>query len=87
MGTTRPRPPLGESVTFLRVNAELMRYHSLVALTQLEFDTLLAATKAIHEDIDWTEDEDHSPSVEFSAEVTSDAGYPLFVRGRSSAAP
>ncbi|MGH7271284.1 MAG: DUF6978 family protein [Polyangiaceae bacterium] len=50
--------------------------------TQIEFDTLLAdATKGIEGDIDWTEDEDRSPSVEFRAEVRSDAGYPLFVRG------
>ena len=53
-----------------------------MGLTQLEFDALLAdATKRIHGDIDWVEDEDHSPSVEFRAEITSDAGYPLFVRG------
>jgi hypothetical protein len=53
-----------------------------VSFTQLEFDALLAdATKRIEGDIDWAEDEDHSPSVEFRAEVRSDAGYPLFVRG------
>ena len=53
-----------------------------MGLTQLEFDALLAdATKRIDGDIDWVEDEDHSPSVEFRAEITSDAGYPLFVRG------
>jgi hypothetical protein len=53
-----------------------------VSFTQLEFDALLAdATKRIEGDIDWAEDEDHSPSVEFRAEVRSDVGYPLFVRG------
>lgn len=53
-----------------------------MSFTQLEFDALLAdATKRIEGDIDWAEDEDHSPSVEFRAEVRSDAGYPLFVRG------
>ena len=55
-------------------------------LTQLEFAALLAdATKRIDGDIDWVEDEDHSPSVEFRAEVQSDAGYPLFVRGSFNA--
>jgi hypothetical protein len=52
-----------------------------VAITQLEFDALLAdPTKRIDGDIDWIEDEDHSPTVEFRAEVKSDTGYPLFVR-------
>lgn len=55
-------------------------------LTQLEFDALLAdVTKRIDKDIDWSEDEDHSPSVEFRAEVTSDVGYPLFVKGSYNA--
>jgi hypothetical protein len=57
-----------------------------VPLTQIEFDSLLAdTTKRIDGDIDWTEDEDHSPSVEFRAEVKSDAGYPLFVKGSYNA--
>jgi hypothetical protein len=38
-------------------------------------------SKFIDGDISWLEDEDHSPSVEFRAEVSSDAGYPLFVKG------
>lgn len=32
-------------------------------------------------EIFWINDEDHSPSMEFRAEVASDSGYPLFVRG------
>ncbi len=57
-----------------------------MALTQIEFDALLDdATKRIDGDIDWLEDEDHSPSVEFCAEIKSDPGYPLFVRGSYSA--
>jgi hypothetical protein len=51
-------------------------------MTQTEFDALLADdSKAIAGDIAWAEDEDHSPSVEFRAEVDSNPGYPLFVRG------
>ncbi len=51
-------------------------------LSQTEFETLISdATKVVAGNIVWTEDEDHSPSVEFRAEVASHAGYPLFVRG------
>jgi hypothetical protein len=32
-------------------------------------------------DVDWKEDEDHSPSVEFRIEVRSDSGWPLVVCG------
>lgn len=50
--------------------------------TETELTTLLADTsKAITGDISWGEDEDHSPALEFRAEITSQAGYPLFVRG------
>ena len=50
--------------------------------TEVELAALLAdTTKAITGDIRWEEDEDHSPAVEFRAEITSQAGYPLFVRG------
>lgn len=38
-------------------------------------------TKTIEGDITWTEDEDHSPTIEFRAEIVSQAGYPIFVRG------
>lgn len=31
-------------------------------------------------DLVWSEDEDHSPSLEFRAEVISDSGWPLFIR-------
>lgn len=57
-----------------------MKQH--MPLTQAEFETLIAdASKSIIGDIAWSEDEDHSPAVEFRAEVTSASGYPLFVRG------
>jgi hypothetical protein len=51
-------------------------------LTQGEFEAILCdASKRIIESISWCEDEDHSPSVEFRAEIASDAGHPLMVRG------
>jgi hypothetical protein len=53
-----------------------------VEFTETELHALLAdGSKTIEGDIRWEEDEDHSPSVEFRAEITSQAGYPLFVRG------
>lgn len=42
-------------------------------------------SKSIEGDIDWREDEDHSPAVEFRAEVLSDAGWPLVVCGSFNA--
>jgi hypothetical protein len=56
-------------------------------MTQTEFETLIPdGTKKIQGDIAWDEDEDHSPAVEFRAEVASDAGYPIFIRGSYNAA-
>jgi hypothetical protein len=53
-----------------------------VDFTELEMATILDdTTKEIRGDIRWAEDQDHSPSVEFRAEVVSESGYPLFVRG------
>jgi len=50
--------------------------------TETELTAILEdSTKEIVGDIRWAEDEDHSPSVEFRAEIVSQAGYPLFVRG------
>ena len=55
-------------------------------MTQTEFGAILSdTTKRITGDIAWSEDEDHSPAVEFRAEVTSQPGYPLFVRGSYNA--
>lgn len=55
-------------------------------LTQAEFEAILAdESKSIDSDIVWSEDEDHSPTVEFRAEVTSEPGYPLFVCGSYNA--
>jgi len=57
-----------------------------MSLTQNEFEAILTdETKHIDEAISWLEDEDHSPGVEFRAEVLSDPGYPLFVRGSYNA--
>jgi hypothetical protein len=53
-----------------------------MALTTIEFATILADTsKRIEGDITWSEDEDHSPALEFTGKVHSDSGWPLFVRG------
>jgi len=53
-----------------------------MALSNTEFAAILDdESKRIYGDISWQEDEDHSPSVEFRAEVESDAGWSLFVRG------
>jgi len=51
-------------------------------LPQEEFEEIINdASKRIESDIAWDEDEDHSPAVEFRAEIASEAGYPLFVKG------
>lgn len=53
-----------------------------MTLSNTEFETILSdESKRIDGDIMWQEDEDHSPCVEFRAEVMSDAGWPLFIRG------
>lgn len=53
-----------------------------MSLTNTEFTSILADTsKQIEGSISWSEDEDHSPSLEFRAEVQSSAGWPLFIRG------
>jgi hypothetical protein len=52
-------------------------------ISQSEFDAMMDdAAKWIEGDLQWGEDPDHSPAVEFRAEVRSDTGYPLSVRGR-----
>ena len=57
-----------------------------MALTQAEFEALVAdSSKHINGDISWQEDDDHSPAVEFRAEVDSAPGYPLFVRASYNA--
>lgn len=54
----------------------------MAVFSQNEFETLLDdPSKNIGDDVQWTDDEDHSPTVEFRIEVHSTAGYPLFVRG------
>jgi hypothetical protein len=52
-------------------------------IAQTEFETLIAdPTKVIRGDLVWSEDEDHSPALQFRAEIGSEGGYPLFVHGR-----
>lgn len=51
-------------------------------LPQDEFEEIINDdSKTIEGDILWDADEDHSPAVEFRAEIISEAGYPLFVKG------
>ena len=52
-------------------------------MTSVEFEVLLAdETKQIDGDLRWSDDEDHSPAVQFRTDVQSKAGYPIFVNGR-----
>lgn len=51
-------------------------------LTNAEFASILEdSSKRIEGNIAWCQDEDHSPVLEFRAEVLSGTGWPLFVRG------
>lgn len=51
-------------------------------MKQSEFEDLINdSSKVIEGDIRWNEDEDHSPTVEFRADLSSESGYPIFVRG------
>ena len=51
-------------------------------MKQQDFETLLAdITKQINGPIEWKEDTDHYPSVEFKVEVISEPKYPLVVKG------
>lgn len=50
-------------------------------LTSAEFESILAdKSKRIDGNIEWVQDEDHSPAVEFRAEIQNEGGWPLFVR-------
>ena len=52
-------------------------------LTQQEFEAILAdENKRIESDIAWREDPEHSPALEFRAELLSEAGWPIFVVAR-----
>jgi hypothetical protein len=55
-------------------------------MTQTEFEAIMEdESKKIVGDIIWSEDEDHSPAVEFRVEVISSAGYPLSINGSFNA--
>ncbi|PYS22253.1 MAG: hypothetical protein DMF72_13835 [Acidobacteria bacterium] len=55
-------------------------------MNQADFEALLDdQSKVIQGDIRWADDEDHSPSVEFRAEVDSETGHPIFIRGSYNA--
>lgn len=51
-----------------------------MALCDAEFAAILGdRSKTITDDLAWAEDQDHSPAVEFQAEIESTEGYPLVV--------
>lgn len=53
------------------------------AFTDTEFAVIIDdKSKKIDGDIDWDEDEDHSPAREFRCEIFSNTKWPLFVQGR-----
>ena len=53
-----------------------------MTLSDADFASILEdKSKKIIGDIEWLEDEDHSSSVEFRAEVKSEKGWPLFIKG------
>jgi len=54
-----------------------------MTISDTEFDEILKdETKRISSDLNWVEDDDHSPARVFRVEVESDAGYPLVLVGR-----
>ncbi len=51
-------------------------------MIQSEFEALIKdATKKINGNIIWTEDQDHSPTLEFQVEVESEAKHPIYLKG------
>jgi len=53
-----------------------------MSLTSAEFEAILADDeKSIIGDIQWSEDEDHSPCMVFRAQISNESGWPLFVNG------
>lgn len=51
-------------------------------MTETEFEAILSdPSKVIDGDIDWRDDEDHSPAVEFRVNVNSNNGWPLVLCG------
>ncbi len=55
-------------------------------LSQEEFEAIIGdLTKRIDGDIKWSEDEEHSPAIDFRVEILSEVGYPLFLKGRYNA--
>ncbi len=53
-----------------------------MTLSQGEFEDILNDdTKRISTDIDWSDDQDHSPAQEFRAEIESASGRSMFIRG------
>ncbi len=54
-----------------------------MTIGQNEFEAILMdRTKQISSDVEWTDDEDHSPARVFRVEVDSEQAYPLILVGR-----
>lgn len=51
-------------------------------LSDNEFEVFLYEDKVIEGDITWSDDEDHSPAVEFQVDVWSPAGFPLVLHAK-----
>ncbi|MGL5035383.1 MAG: hypothetical protein ACRC6M_16470, partial [Microcystaceae cyanobacterium] len=57
-------------------------------LTDQEFNDFLQDTnKTINGDIEWQEDEDHSPAVEFRVELQTTNDYPVIIKVKGSYNP
>jgi hypothetical protein len=50
-------------------------------VTDAELQVIVDETKTIDGDIEWKEDEDHSPAVEFRIDLDSPSGWPLVLCG------
>jgi hypothetical protein len=55
-------------------------------MTPAEIEAILTdSSKSVSGDISWSEDEDHSPAVEFKMPIDSTGGYPIWVKGSYNA--
>ena len=50
-------------------------------LTDADFESILGEEKVIRGDITWNEDSDHSPALEFRADIESSSRHAMFVYG------
>jgi hypothetical protein len=55
-------------------------------VNQADFEALIAdQTKVVEGDIRWSDDEDHSPAVEFRVDIDSATGHSVFIKGSYNA--